>query len=109
MLGEEAGRLDQKAGCGDGGLIGQDLAEGDPRAVIHGRVDVVIADAPSALGGGAAMDLVATAVRDAAQLLDVQVDQLPGMLTLVADDDAAGPVSVREPTHAIWPASFLTV
>jgi hypothetical protein len=76
VLGEEAGRLDQEAGRGLAGLISQDLAEGDPGAVIDGRVDIVVADAPTPWGGcGPAMELVPTAVRDAAQLLDIDVDQ----------------------------------
>jgi hypothetical protein len=37
-------------------------------------VNIVVADAPTTLGNSAAMDLVAAAVGDAAQLLDVQVD-----------------------------------
>jgi len=78
LVGEEAGRLDQEASAGGGGLVVQELAEGDPGAVINGRVDIVVADTPTPLGDGAAMDLVAAAVGDAAQLLDVQVDQLPG-------------------------------
>jgi hypothetical protein len=40
----------------------------------------------------AAMNAVATTVRDAALLLDVQMDQLPGPLALVAHDLASGPV-----------------
>jgi hypothetical protein len=47
MLGEEAGRLDQEPGAGRTGLVRQELAEGDPGAVIDGRVNIVLAD-PSA-------------------------------------------------------------
>jgi hypothetical protein len=46
------------------------------------------------------MDLVAAAVGDAAQLLDIDVDQLPGMLALVADDHPAGPVGWAS---RLWP------
>jgi hypothetical protein len=35
VLGEEPSRLDQEAGAGLGGLDGEDLAEGDPGAVIN--------------------------------------------------------------------------
>jgi len=83
MLGEEAGRLDQEAGRGDGLLVGQDLAEGDPGAVIDGRVEVVVADAPAAAALGPAVDPVPTAVGDATEFLDVDVDQLAGVLALV--------------------------
>jgi hypothetical protein len=47
------------------------------------------------------VDAVAATVRDAAQLLDVDVDQLPGMLALVADDHPAGPVGVGKPALAM--------
>ena len=45
MVGEEGGCLDQEPGRGGAGLIGQDLAEGDPGTVIDGRMDIVVADA----------------------------------------------------------------
>jgi hypothetical protein len=47
MVGEEAGRLDQEAGRGRAGLIVQDLAEGNPGAVIDRRVG-----STRATGGG---------------------------------------------------------
>jgi hypothetical protein len=60
MLDEEGGCLDQEPGAGRSSLLSQDLAEGDSGAVIDGRVDIVVADASSALGGGPAVELVAT-------------------------------------------------
>ena len=101
MGGEEAGRLDQEPGCGGGLLVGQDLAERNSGSVIDRRVKVVVADAPASGPFGPAMDAVATTIRDAAQLLDVQVDQLTRVLALVADHDAAGAVAVGKPTHAV--------
>jgi hypothetical protein len=89
VLSEEAGRLDQESGGGRAALVGQELAEGDLGAVVDGRVKVVVADPPAATGRCPAVGTVAAAVGDAAQLLDVQVDQLPGPLALVADDRAA--------------------
>jgi hypothetical protein len=47
------------------------------------------------------MELVAATVGDAAQLLDVQVDQLARPLALVADHDPAGPVGVGKPAHVM--------
>jgi hypothetical protein len=44
---------------------------------------------------------VTAAVRDAPQLLDVQVDQLARMLTLVAHDDPAGPVTMGQAAHPV--------
>jgi hypothetical protein len=102
MVGEEAGRLDQKQRRGQGGLIREELAEGDPGAVIDRRVDIVVADPATGWGAGAAaVGAVAAAIRDAAQLLDVDVDQLAGMLALVADDHPAGPVGVGESALAM--------
>ena len=47
------------------------------------------------------MGLVAAAVGDAAQLLDIEVDQLAGVLALVADDHPAGPVSGGQAAHPV--------
>jgi hypothetical protein len=44
MVGEEAGRLNQEPRCGHGGLMGQELAERHPGAVVDRRRDVVVAD-----------------------------------------------------------------
>jgi hypothetical protein len=90
VLGEEGGCLDQEPGGCGAALIAQDLAEGNPGTVIDSRVNGVIADAPPPRSLGPAVDAVAAAVRDAAQLLDVEVDQLAGPLALVADHGAAG-------------------
>ena len=62
VVGEEAGRLDQEPGRGRPGLIGQELAEGDPGAVIDRRMEIVVAQAAAAGGRGPAMDPVAAAV-----------------------------------------------
>jgi hypothetical protein len=61
VLGEEPGRLDQEPGSGGAGLIAQDLAEGDPGAVIDSRVDIVVADAPTPSCLGPAVGAMATA------------------------------------------------
>jgi hypothetical protein len=62
---------------------------------------MVVADPPAPGSGGAAVDAVAAAVGDPAQLLDVQVQQLSGMFALVADDLAAGLVPVSQPGAAM--------
>jgi hypothetical protein len=59
MVGEAAGRLDQEPGRGLPGLVGEELAAGDPGAVIDGRVDMVVAEPAATLGIGAAMERVA--------------------------------------------------
>jgi hypothetical protein len=97
---QEAGCPDQEAG-GGGLLIGQDLAEGDPGAIIDGRVEVVIAAAPPPAGSRPAVGAMAATIWDPAQLLDVDVDQLAGMLTLVAHHRAAGPVDAGQAVQAV--------
>src|SRR3974390_65505 len=71
-----------------------DLAEGDARGVVDRDVGVLPAGAPglagahpagAALAGPVAGDAVADLV-EAAELLDVQMDQFAGVLTLIADD-----------------------
>ena len=47
------------------------------------------------------MGAVAAAVGDAPEFLDVDVDQLAGVLTLVAHDHPAGPVGVAKAVHAV--------
>jgi hypothetical protein len=78
MLSEEPSCLDQEAGAGRGGLVRQDLAEGNPGAVIHGRVDIAVADPPAPSPIGAAVGAVAAAVGDAAQLLASRWTSSPG-------------------------------
>jgi hypothetical protein len=66
VVGEESNCLDQEPDRGGGRLVSQDLAEGDPGAVVDGRVDVVIAAAPTPRSGrAAAVGAVATTIRDA--------------------------------------------
>jgi hypothetical protein len=72
---------------GDGAfffLVGQNLAEGDARGVVDADVDELPTDAPAvALTGAIAGDAVADLV-EAAQLLDVDMDQFARMLALIA-------------------------
>ena len=74
---------------GDGALlplVGQDLREGEARGVVDADVDELPADAAGlALACAVAGDAMADAL-EAAELLDVDVDQLAGMLALVAAD-----------------------
>ena len=44
---------------------------------------------------------VPTAVGDATEFLDLEVDQLAGVLALVTHDHPAGPVGVGQPAHAV--------
>jgi hypothetical protein len=78
MPGQGPSRLDQEASTAGGGLVVQDLAEGDPGAVIDGRVDIVVADAWSALGGGPAVGAVAAAVGMRPSVLTSRWTSSPG-------------------------------
>jgi hypothetical protein len=93
----------QEAGAGQGVLISQDLGVGQPGGVVNRRVDVVVADPPTPRRPGtAAVDAVAATIRDAPQLLDVDMDQLTGSGTLIAaDHPTRGPVHVGQPTQAV--------
>jgi hypothetical protein len=71
--------------------------------VVDRRVDEVVADPSTPRGaGGAAVGAVAAAIRDAAQLLDVDVNQFarPGAL-IAADQLASGPVHGGQPVEAV--------
>src|SRR5690606_7115222 len=97
VVGHDAGDGDAEAAVvGDGGLeegngallllVGQDLREGDARGVVDADVDELPAAAAAAIVAGVmAGDAVADLV-EAAELLDVEVDQLARLLALVAAD-----------------------
>jgi hypothetical protein len=91
LLGEERGRLGQEPRRGLAALVVVDGAVGHPEAVVDQRVDVLIAHGCSVSAAlGATKLAVATAGRDAPQLLDVQVGQLAGVLAAVAHRHAGG-------------------
>ena len=62
---------------------------------------VVVADASAPGPIGAAVDAVAATIGDAPEFLDVQLDQLAGMLALVAHHRAAGAVQMGQSAHAV--------
>ena len=71
-------------------LVGHDGGEGQARGVVDGDVEVLPAGAAlPALAAAVAGDAVADAV-DAAELLDVDVDQLARALALVAENGGLG-------------------
>ena len=61
---------------------------------------MAVADAPSPRALDPTMDPVAATIRDPAEH-DIQVDQLAGVLALIAHHRSAGPVGVGEPAHAM--------
>ena len=104
--------------AGRGLFVGQDLGIGQPGVVVDGGVDIVVADrwaSGSVLVAGAvlvrvaAMNAMAASRRNAAQLLDVHVDQLARVGALIAADRLPGrpvhpgqpvqPVAAQHPVH----------
>src|ERR1700676_1598216 len=80
-----------------------DLDVGEPGVVVDGGMDVVVAQAsahhpiPAHLGG-ASPKAMTTALRNATELLHVDVNQFPGCGALVATDHLAG-----RPIHPVQP------
>ena len=73
-----------EAGAGGAAFVGQDLGVGQPRMVIDGGVDVVVAEPSLAVGPLAASVHAPAAIGwDPAELLDVDVDQVPGPVAFV--------------------------
>jgi len=67
-------------------LVGEDVGEGDPRGIIDAHMDMFPAHAPAVgLAGPVAGDAVSCPL-ETAQGLDIQVDQLTGMVPLIAAD-----------------------
>src|SRR4051812_48502696 len=90
---------------GDGFLVGQDFAVGNAAVTVDRGVDERVADSDAAgLGDVAATPgSPATACGDAAQLLDVHLDQLAGtvMFDAAADHGAGGTVEPAELVEAL--------
>lgn len=97
MVGHYARHLDTEAGIvgdgslekGDGALlspINKNLGKGDARGVVDGDVAIVLAAAARTGDAGApALDAMAGS-REAAELVDIDGDQLAGILPLGAAD-----------------------
>src|SRR3954470_20039091 len=83
-LGVVAESGEQEGGSGKAFFIGQDLGKGDAGVVVDGDMDVLPADV-AGIAFAVAMDAVADAA-DAAQFLDVEMEQIAGGLMLVAND-----------------------
>lgn len=78
-------------GAGAGPLIAKALDVGQAGVVVDGGVEIVVADPTPASGATtSAVDAVAAAGGDTAQLLGVDMDQVAGVGMLVAADHPAG-------------------
>src|SRR5579864_7543385 len=100
---EEDGRTAKELGTGVATLVCMDLGVGKPGMVIDGGMHVVVAHARG-LGSphlsGASSNAMTTALRNATQLLHVDVNQLSGHSSLVAADHlASGPIHPVQAMH----------
>ena len=93
----------QKAAAVAPCLVGQDFGVGEAAVVVDGGVQVGVAERAScARRGGPAVDPVAAAGGDAAELLDVDVDQLTGAGRVRSGGSGRGlAVQVAEPVQVV--------
>ncbi len=108
MVGEEGPSAGPEPGRGVLAFICEDLGIGEPGVVVDSVVQVGVAHPGAGLSTGLTADLaVPTAVGDAAELFDVDMDQVAGTLVLVsvrvrsADGQAGGLVEVGEFGHLV--------
>jgi hypothetical protein len=94
---EPGDRASEEGRGGWGPFVRQDLGVGHAGGVVDSDMDELPADASDSCGA-VSVDTMADAA-DTAQLLDVDVDQLPGMLSLVSDDRFFG-FEAAEPREA---------
>lgn len=81
----EVGRgADQESCRGGTFLIGVDLGVGEAGVIVDGSVDVIEPDPATPEALASAMGTPPTTVRDAAEFLHIDVDQLAGSLAFVA-------------------------
>ena len=99
--GEEGRRLAQERSTRRAPLVGVADGIGDPAHVVDDLVDVVVAAMGPWRAVASPPEAVATAVGDTPQLLDVHVEQLPGVLADVADGDARGSVPIGQAREAM--------
>ncbi len=94
LVGEERRGGQQEASCRLSSLVGEGLDVGDSGGIVHRYVDVVIARSswPSLSPFLPAENMVAASRGDAPQLLRIEVQGLPGVLTHIADRDPRGAV-----------------
>lgn len=86
LLGVPGDRAFEEPGGRLAALIAEDLPIAEARVIVDGDVGVLITHAPRA-AAAIAMDAMPE-LADAPQLLDIQVDQLPGIVAIVAHDGA---------------------
>lgn len=82
-------------------LVRLDTDDREAGAVVHGRVQVVVALAPSSRRGGAPSYPPATAVGDATELLQVEVQQLARTLADVAERRPGRPVAIAQASATV--------
>ncbi len=102
MLSKESDSCSQEAATAVASLVRQDLDEGQPSVVVDRHVNKVLSIASLARWcRWPTEDSVTTTWPDSGQRLDVDVDQLPGVLTDIADGQARGAVEVSQSRGAV--------
>jgi len=101
VAGEEGRRIEQEAGTGRAALVGKRRHVGDPAHVVDGDMEVVVAGAGTRRAGHPSTEPMATTIRDPAELLDVDVEQLAGALPDIADRDARWTILVAQPGQSV--------
>jgi hypothetical protein len=94
---EPGDRASKEACRGWRSFVGQDLSVGQPRGVIDGDMDELPTDASDS-GGSVAVDAMSDTA-DTPQLLDIDVDQLAGTISLISDHGRLG-LEALEPREA---------
>ncbi len=94
--GEEGRGIEHEPGARRPALVVEGADVGDPAHVVDRDVQVVVAAVGAGRAGHPTADPVAAAVGDAAELLDVDVEQLARSLADVADRDARRSVLVGQ-------------
>lgn len=100
VVGGEGDGSGHEPGGGGAAFVSEDLGVGEAGVVVDGRVDVGVADVLAVpAGGGPPKFLVSAAFGDSPEFLDVDVDEIPGSLVLVAADRAPG--GAIQPVEAV--------
>ena len=98
---EEGVRSDQEPGGGLLLLIAENLRVREPGVILDGVVQIRVADYGAVASSGGATDFaVSTAVRDAAEFLDVEVDQVARCIVLVSA--GRGPAHRQPGSPVAW-------
>ena len=101
MTREEGRRIEREAGTGRAPFVVERGDVGDPAHVVDRDMQVVVAGMGARRAMTATPESVPATVGDPAELLDVDVEQLAGSLTDVADGDTGRTILVSQPGQPV--------